>query len=422
MEKEKKRLLILGSIPYLIDAVQKAQKRGIEVYVADNHEDGPAKAYADKPVTVDVTDIEALKELCVREKIDGVFTGYADSLLPYYARLCEEMHYPAYGKYENFVIMTNKKKFKELCREYNVPTIPEYTMEDALNGNVEFPVVVKPIDSAGSRGITVCHNHEELKKGIDFALSYSPSKQILIERYMQGNEIVGYYYFQNGNPVFALLCDRYTDKYSDTLAPLPIIYKYPSIHTQEFIDAADKELKNMFRSIGMENGPLFLQGFFENGKPYFYEPGHRLAGAREHCILNDTVGVNSEDMLLNFALTGKLTDDNLEEKCDPFLKGKQCVKLSPSLKRGTITKITGAEEMRAHPNVKFLHLNHKVGDTITSKQEGTLFQLAYRAYIVADSFDEMLENIEMVQNTIHFYDENGEDMIISKVDTNRIVR
>ena len=111
-----------------------------------------------------------------------------------------------------------------------------------------------------------------------------------------------------------------------------------------------------------------------------------------------------------------------EEKCDPFLKGKQCVKLSPSLKRGTITKIAGAEEMRAHPNVKFLHLNHKVGDTITSKQEGTLFQLAYRAYIVADSFDEMLENIEMVQNTIHFYDENGEDMIISKVDTNRIVR
>ena len=345
-ELKGKKLLILGGIDAMVEVTNRAHELGIIVYVTDYLENSPAKKVADKSFMVSATDVEAVVSLCKEEKIDGIYTGNCDMLLPYYAKICKKLNLPCYGTLEHFELMTDKKKFKEVCRKYDVPVVPEYTDEDIKNNKIKFPVIVKPVDSSGSRGITVCHTPSELRQGIDIALSFSASKQYIVERYMMGDEVVLYYYFQDKNPIFIAMCDRYVYKQNDTLAQLPTAYFFPSKHTQTHLKNSNDKILNMFKQLGMENGPIFLQAFIEDGIPYIYEPGYRTNGAREQYIINEICSISSVDMLLNFALTGKESPVDLSLNADPFLHGKVACKLSPVLQKGTIKKIVGLEQSK----------------------------------------------------------------------------
>ena len=407
-----KKLLVLGGMELLREAIEKAKCLGATVYVTDNIENSPAKKYADKSFMVSATDVESLKTLCQEEGIDGIFTAYADVLLPYYSKLCSEVGLPCYGTYETFCTMIDKEAFKRTCERYDVSVPQEY----ADTGAIEYPVIVKPVDSSGSRGITVCNNEAGLNDAIEHALSFSNSKKIIIEKYMQGDEVVCYYYMQDGVPTFVGMCDRYVTNSSNGIGQLPVAYIYPSKHTAVYIQETDTRVKNMLKGIGMENGPIFLQGFFDGKETILYEPGYRLCGAREHCIIGPLTGINSEDMLINFALTGKMSDESLAERLDPFLGGRYGCKLSPVLRQGVVDRIEGIEEASEKTYVKYLYLNRKEGDVVTDKETGTLATLAYRAYIVADSIEELSQYVSEVQNLISYYDDNGNPMISSTFD------
>lgn len=415
-----KRLLVLGAMNSLIEVVKRAQKYGIEVFVTDYLENSPAKKYADKAFMVSTLDIDAVVELCQKEKIDGIITGFVDLLLPAYAEICKRLNFPCYGTYEHFCIMTDKRQFKDLCRKYDVPTIPEYS-SDCNFDDIEYPVLVKPIDSSGSKGISVCNDKSELEKGIDKALSYSPGKHYMIEKYMTGDEIVLYYYFQDKNPVFMGMCDRYVNKEQQGVAQLPTAYVFPSKYTENHMKHTDEIIKNMYRKIGMTNGATFLQGFMDNGVPCIYEPGYRLNGARENYIYSSVNDVDSMNMLINFALTGKMSDDDIEKKASPLLHGKYACMLSSIIHKGTVARIDGLDEVRNMDSVKELILMNNVGDTISDKIVGTLAQLGYRAYVVADTPVQLKEQLDYIINTLVYYDENGNSMMLTPFDTNELL-
>lgn len=423
LEKLKgKRLMILGGIAPAIEICNRAHEFGIEVFVTDYLEDSPAKKYADKSFMVSTTDVDAVVELCKKEKVDGVFTGNVDLLLPYYAQICDKLGLPCYGTLEHFCVMTDKKRFKDICKEYGVPVIPEYTAEQIGRGDIDYPVLVKPIDSSGSRGISICNNYAELNEGIEKALEYSPSKQYLVEKYMTGDEVVLYYYFQDGNPVFIGMCDRYVNADQEGVAQLPTAYIFPSRYTKAHIENTDAKLKEMFKGIKMQNGPMFLQAFIYNGVPCIYEPGYRLNGAREQYIMSAVNGISSADMLIHFALTGKMADFDIEKKGDPYLAGKYACKLSPLIRAGQIKRIEGMELMSELESVVRVVLNNNVGDTITEKNVGTLRQIAYRAFIVEDSPAALKETIDKIQNTVRYYDSNDECMMLRMFDTETLLR
>ena len=419
---KEKKLLILGGIPASIEAIEKAHAYGIKAYVTDYLTDSPAKKYADKSFMVSTTDVDAVVKLCEDEKIDGVFTGNVDLLLPYYAEICAKANLPCYGTYEHFCLMTDKKKFKDACRKYNVPTIYEYTLDDVNSGNIKYPVIVKPIDSSGSKGISVCYNSKELEKGIEKALSFSPSKHYIIEKYMQGEEVVLYYYFQNGNPIFVGMCDRYVLKQNSGLAQLPTAYIFPSRFTKAHIEKTHEAVKNMFKGIGIKNGTMFLQAFIDNGIPCIYEPGYRLNGAREHYIISAINDISAPDMLIHLALTGKMSEEDIEKKNDPFLRGKYACKLSPLIGKGKIGNIVGLDKIYKLQSVTKVVLNNTVGDEITDKKMGTLAQIAYRAFIVEDTIEKLKQTIDYIQNTVTYFDVDGKSMMLEKFDTNILLK
>ncbi|HSM24738.1 MAG TPA: hypothetical protein VK856_07750, partial [Anaerolineaceae bacterium] len=231
MEHTGKKLLILGGIRLASEIVKQAHKQGIYVIVTDYLENSPAKKIADKSFMVSTTDVDAVVELIQKEKIDGVITGFIDSMLPYYQAICEKAELPCYGTKEQFEILTNKTKIKELCKKFNIPVVKEYHIKHPISqteiAKLPYPLLVKPTDYSGARGVYICHSPDDLMLNYKKSLDFSPSKNILFEHYVTGKELHIYYLVQEGEFSLAAMSDRHMSMSDSGILPLPVAYTYP---------------------------------------------------------------------------------------------------------------------------------------------------------------------------------------------------
>lgn len=411
-----KKVLILGANPETVSLVCKAKQMGLYTIVTDNNPYAYAKSYADKTYDVDATDIDSLVELAKAEKVDGILVGVAESLLPAYCDVCTKMGMPCYSTKDKFNIMINKDYFKSKCREYGVPTIEEYSLDDAEK--IKYPVIVKPVDSCSSKGITICYDEQDLYKGIRYALEFSNSKKYIIEKYMTGDEVISYYVMQDGNPIFVAMCDRYTYRAKNDKVQLPTSYIYPSRHINSYIEKTDKHVKNMIKELGLDNGSIFFQAFVdENGVVRIYEPGYRLNGAQEHIIVSNVSDIDAKEMYINLALTGKVSEQDISKLANPSPEKISC-KLSPLVKCGKIAKIEGLEKIKQLKDVISVNPSYNEGDEVIG--EGTLKQIICRFFIVSDNKSNLIKTINEIYDLLKVTDDLGDSMLIGEFDTSDI--
>lgn len=419
-----KKLLILGANPETAGLVKKANEMGVITYVTDYDPKAFAKKFAKVPCNIDATNVEELEKLIKEEVINGVLCGVAESLMPTYARICDDFGFPCYGDETLFKLFVDKARFKETCRQYGVPVVDEYFLKDYSESSlksVRLPVVVKPVDSCSSKGISVCKTVDELKAGIEKALEFSKSKKLIIEKYMTGEEVIVYYAFQNGEPSLVAMCDRYTNKEQKGVAQLPTSYIFPSKHLERYIQTVDVSVKRMFKNLGVKNGFMFIQSFVDdNGEVKFYEPGYRLNGAQEHYIVGETTGIDAKECLIRLALTGKEADYSISERANPRLKGQYGCKLSPLARVGKIGSIVGLDEISKNNNIVSINPSYEDGGEITGY--GTLKQIVCRFFIVAKTKGDLKDTIDFIYDKFDVLDENGQSLLMQKFDTDILLR
>ena len=213
-ELEGKKLLILGGGATSIDIVNAAQALG--VFVTDYYDvsRSPAKLIADEYWNESITDYDKLCTLIKEKGVNGIITGFTDSYLMHYQHLCEVSGLPCYATKEVFETTMDKARFKQLCRDNGVPVIPEYQMEtfDPSIINEKNKVIIKPVDNSGSRGVILCTKPEDYQKCLEFALSFSEKKQVVIEKYMEMDSISLSYTIQDGEVSLSTTDDRYVHK------------------------------------------------------------------------------------------------------------------------------------------------------------------------------------------------------------------
>ena len=181
-----KKLLILGGFPQMIDIVMTAREMGIYTVVADNNPTSAAKRFADVTLDLSTDNVDALEAFCREEQVDGVFTGFEDFNIHIACELCERLELPFYATREQLETVTNKARFKEKCREYGVPIVEQFTYKQAVEQG-RYPYIIKPVDSYGSKGITVAHNARELERGHELATLRSPTNTAIIERFIDSD-------------------------------------------------------------------------------------------------------------------------------------------------------------------------------------------------------------------------------------------
>lgn len=195
----KHRLLILGTLGEFVQLVQKSREKGYYTIVCDGYPDGPARKFADEAYQIPVTDTERIAELCREKEIDGIITSFSDLLLECMVKIADRAGLPCYLKPEQLPWYRDKSETRALLRKLELPTpgfrkIPTAVLEDPdrksrlkerLKG-LRYPVVSKPLDKYGSRGIYISENLDELIEASQKTAEFSDMPEILVEEY---NEI-----------------------------------------------------------------------------------------------------------------------------------------------------------------------------------------------------------------------------------------
>lgn len=404
-----KKLLLLGATRLFVEIVEVAQKNGAHVTVIDNIENSPAKKFADESYLLSVADIDKVVDLIKEKNIDGVFTSFNDSLLNFYIKICQKANLPCLVNETQAKLTSDKAFFKDMCRQYSVPTIPEFKTSDKIT----FPALVKPVDSSGSRGITTCYNNEELEKAKTHALEYSKQKKFIIEKFMDCEEITISYTFQDGDVLLTSIHDRFFNTEQKNTTKVPYCYIYPSKYLERYINSdANKSMINMLKALGFKNGKIFLQAFADDQNFYIYEPGARLNGCKIYNVINEMYNYNELERMINFSLTGSMGKPILAEHAEPRFK-RYATTLSYLVKPGTIGKIEGLNEINNLKGIIHSTLWHNVGDTIPESYKGTLLQTILRVSYAADKLSELIEIITKSNELLKVFNDKGENMLLT---------
>ena len=410
-----KRLLILGGMRFSCEIVKTAQSLGIYTLVADYNkiEDSPAKQIADEAVDLSVTDVDAVVSYIKNNDIDGDFVGFNDMLLPYYAEICEKSGLPCYGTKQQFETLIAKDKYKSLCRQFGVPTIPEYDIND---DNIEYPVLVKPVDSSGSRGITICHSHDELVKAVEIGRKASKTGKVLIERYMDGRVVTVFWTFQNGNYFLSALANRHVKhNQGDDVIPLPVGYTFPSVFLPKYQKEVEDNCKKMFRHLGIKDGMMFMQCKVEDGTCYVYDLGFRPTGSLEYKILKRVCGYDPLEMMIRHSLTGIMGSEDISTRVNPLF-AVPAFNVSCLCAPGTIKDIVGIDEVKSFPGVEDVVCGHVPGEVITEQMRGLLAQITVRVLGAVASKDQLLPMMQKIDDTIAIIGDDGENLLLPGIE------
>ncbi len=418
-----KRLLILGGPRISLEIIKKAQSMGIYTMVTDwySEERSPAKKAANKAFMTSTADIEAIVELIKEEKVDGVITGFTDSTLPYYAQICQEAGLPSYGTKEQFELFTNKRRYKKLCRKFGVPVIDDYQPDFILNdkGPVEYPLLVKPADGSGANGISICNNKKEFIAAYEKALDFSESKEVIVERFIYGKEVTVFYTLQDGEVYLTAMGNRHVKDNQEDVIALPVAYTFPSIYLKKYRETVEPRVKKMFQSVGMKNGMVFMQCLVKDGECMVYDIGYRLTGSLEYKLIEATCDFNPLEMMINFALTGKMAEKSIKEIATPHWDKYAC-NVSFLVKPGIIDKIHGLTKIKQIPEVVDAVLARVEGEEIPKSAKGTLRQIVLRVFATASTQKELEDTLNNIYHTLKVVSSNGEEMLLDGFDTDEL--
>lgn len=413
-----KKILILGGTPQQIKLVNAAKEMGIYTIVTDYLENSPAKKIADKSYMYDIKNIDGIVRMCEKEKVEGVICGYIDPCQRPYQEICERLNLPCYGTREQFYKMTDKHAFKNMCVKNGVDVIPEYTERDVEQERIEYPVFVKPVDSRGSRGQSVCYAKEELEEAIIFARKESSNGDILIEKYMKdAHEFQVTYFFVNGEPHLIRTVDSYCGTEESHMEKVVACAISPSRFTKNYLENAHDRVINMFKKMGFKDGPIFMQGFEDNGVFRFFDPGLRFPGVDYENIYKKVQEVDIMKAMIHFALEGNCGDIKLPLD-GAWIKGKRAAVLFPTLSAGKIGKMEGFEEVKSDKAVVSLCPRCEVGEKI--EWTFNVNQRMAEVDIVCDTTEKLKSKIDDIQKTLKVLDTNGKDMTYEYFDTTRI--
>ncbi len=413
-----KKLLVLGGAFQHCKVVEAAKEMGVKVYVADylEVENSPAKRIADVSLLIDIKDVDGIVEYCKKEQIDGVIAVCLDACQRPYQAVCEKLNLPCFGTKEQYHLLTDKNAFKECCIKHGVDVIPQYSLEDVEKGVVEYPLLVKPCDSRGSRGSMVCYDKEDVYKAIKEAEKESSNGDVLIEKYM-GNkkDICITYSVINGEVYLTRVGDRRLGRIEDKMERVSMMGMAPSKFSKMYAEKVSPRVENMLKSIGLYNAPAFMQGFVDGDTVRFYDPGLRYPGAEYERMYEKVHGVSLVKHLIEFALTGEVQRDFTLPKDGYLQKGKVSPYLLISIKPGKIAKIIGEEKVKAHPAVVAMFAKYKVGDVVAATYN--VNQRYCEIDLLCENVDELSSVIDWIYDTLIILDENGENMVFSKINT-----
>ena len=304
-----KKLMILGGSQYALPVIKAAHELGAYVITADYLPNNIAHKYSDEYCNVSITDQEATLLMARERKIEGIMSFACDPGVVTAAYVAEKMGLPSVGSYEAVLILQNKGRFRTFLTEngFNVPTAKGYTDVEAALRDVEkfhWPVIVKPTDSAGSKGVKRVDDPKHLREAIEYAIYFSRGKEFIIE------DFITQHGFSSDTDCFSVdgelkfvsfNSQRFDSKAANPYTPAA--YSWPSAMTQEHQAELAAEIQRLIKLLGLGTSIYNIETREgTDGKAYIMECSPRGGGNRLAECLEYATGVKLVENAVRAAL------------------------------------------------------------------------------------------------------------------------
>ena len=294
-----KRLMVLGGSRYILPVIDAAHRLGCHVITCDYLPDSIAHKFSDEYANVSIIDKEAVLRVAQHLKIDGIMSFACDPGVVTAAYVAEQMGLPSVGSYEAVSILQNKGRFRTFLSEhgFNVPTAKGYiSIDEALKDSTMFhwPVVVKPADSAGSKGVSKVENPDGLRKSIDYALSFSHCEEFVMEDYLQqvGCSSDTDSFSVDGEIKFVSFDRQWFDKNAEN-PYTPAAYSWPASISDKHQSELTSEIQRLIALLGLKSSIYNIETReCVDGKAYIMEFSPRGGGNRLAEMLRFATGVD----------------------------------------------------------------------------------------------------------------------------------
>ena len=393
-----KKVLLLGGSHFQVPSVKCAKKLGYYTITCDYLPDNPGHKFADEYHNVSTTDKEAVLKLAQDLKIDGIVCYASDPSAPTAAYVAEKMGLPG-QPYKSVEILANKDLFRKFLTEngFNVPRARGFiTKEDAHADwdNFKKPVMVKPVDSSGSKGVSKIEKQEDLDKAIDYALSFSRCKRFIIEEYVEkfGYQIAGDGFSVDGKLVFRCFANEHFNIHAGNPF-VPIGESWPYNMPQRVHDKLHAEIQRALDLLHMRSGAYnFDARIDENENVYLMEIGPRNGGNLIAQVTDYATGVDMVEYTIKAAMGEDISDLHMVEP-----KGFWSCFMVHSKKAGILKAVEFSDDFKNNNLVEF-EMMYKPGDKVDAfnGSNGTLGTMILKYA----SMEEMLHKMDNMDDYV----------------------
>ena len=362
-----KKLMILGGSRYALPVIKAAHNLGLYVITADYLPDNIAHKFSDEFCNISIIEKEKVLDAAQQRQIDGIMSFACDPGVVTAAYVAEKMNLPFQGSYESTRILQDKGAFRCFLAEhgFNVPHAKRYTDPQAPFKDIDFftwPVIVKPTDSAGSKGVTKVDSPAQLESAIDTAIKQSHNDAFIIEDFLtfQGYHSSADVFTVNGEVKFITYSDQLFDKEAEN-AYTPALIIWPSTMSKEHQEYLNSETQRLMHLLHMKNGIYNIETCVGiDGKPYLMEVSPRGGGCKIAEIQELSMGVPLIENEVRSAVGLPLIEMN-EHACDGYWC-EMIVHAAPG-QHGILKQIAINDEIK-EKYLKVVDLSAKPGDIV----------------------------------------------------------
>jgi biotin carboxylase len=299
MHKQKKKILILGGTSFQVPCIKYAKSRDYHVITCDYSPENPGHKLADESYNLSTTDLQTVLKLGRKLEIDGVLAYASDPAAPTAAYVAEKMGLPG-NSYKSVKTLSEKDLYRSFLRlnEFNTPSYGAYaSLKDFANvsDDYTYPIIVKPVDSSGSKGISAVNDFWEMDKAINYAMKFSRCKRFIVEEFIQKKypQLDGDIFVHNGKIIAYYLGDQGNDVEVNPFVPSSI--NYPSLLPGNIHAKIQSELQRAIDLLKISFGGFNIEVIVDDkDEIYLMEIGARNGG---NCIPDIIKCASNVDMI-----------------------------------------------------------------------------------------------------------------------------
>ncbi|MBD5227497.1 MAG: ATP-grasp domain-containing protein [Bacteroidales bacterium] len=376
----------------------------IEIILIDMNPNVRAREFADRMLVISTMDYDKVLEAARTENIDLILSACGDQPMRTMAYVSEKLGLPCYLSFEQAESLTNKVLMKHKMLDGGIPTshFRRFRPGDKVDiGNLAFPLVIKPVDNNGSKGIIKVHSIEEFDTAVNEARSFTLCGDLLVEEFKEGEEFSVEAFLRGGDPIIVFASKNRKIKNRNTF----------TICRNEYVPSLSPSLEKKIKDIvvrigkvyGVDNVPLLIQMIVDDKENVsVIEFSARTGGGSKLFFIREMCGVDVIDNLIDITI-GKIPD------VTPSPINESAVINYVYTEPGVFSAIENLKELKESGLVKATYLYKPYGTRIMSSNYSSDRPVGF--LITAGNTKDLADKIDAVNREIRILDENGKDIM-----------